>query len=317
MSNNFFFVRVAWMSKYQGVQNDTPHGAGWWVDKNGTGGEVYNFLPVKGKYYGFSRNQDNRTYDLTRVGALKADISINNMTVVFFATNPDYGGQFVIGWYKNATVYKQVQTLETGGRKEFNFYNFNCKIADGTLIEVQDRWLRLPKGPGETNVWYPKTDNKEHQNWLKKLSEYIINPNSPNIKTGRGPYQKDIEKKKAVELAAMDVAWVYFEKRGFVPNNVSNENKGWDLEAVKGSKKVLIEVKGLSGDLGCIELSANEYRNSTLKDYRIAIVSNALDEKPTIEIFKYQSSNNIWCGDKNILRIQEKKSAILTKTINN
>ena len=42
------FLRTAWMKRYQGVnENDIPVGAGWYVNENADGGEVYNFLPIR------------------------------------------------------------------------------------------------------------------------------------------------------------------------------------------------------------------------------------------------------------------------------
>jgi hypothetical protein len=40
------FARVAWMERYQGDDNDTPLGGGAFVEENGTGHEIYNFMPT-------------------------------------------------------------------------------------------------------------------------------------------------------------------------------------------------------------------------------------------------------------------------------
>lgn len=69
MKHNFFFVRIAWMNYYQGVKNDIPKGAGSYVKENQNGGEVYNFKEISGKYYGYSRSQNGRSFDLTKTGA--------------------------------------------------------------------------------------------------------------------------------------------------------------------------------------------------------------------------------------------------------
>jgi len=312
MKHKYFFVRVAWMNKYQGVKNDTPYGAGSWITENGTGGEVYNFLPIKGKFYGYSRNQDGRSYNLSNVGAKKDDEYVDGMTVVFFARNPIIGGQFVVGWYKDSKVFRSLQFIDKG-RHEMNTYTFLTNADNGTLVDTEDRALAMPKGPGQSNVWYPKADNKEHVTFLKKLDAYINNPTpltKKRVKQPR-PYQPDIEKKRAVELMAMDLAWTYFEERDFVMKDVSKENVGWDIEATKDSQKILIEVKGLSGDLISVQLSPNEYKHSTRHNFCIAIVSRALNDEKSIEIFKFNKSQKQWIGEKHILSVKEMISAQL------
>lgn len=315
MKHNFFFVRIAWMNYYQGVKNDIPKGAGSYVKENQNGGEVYNFKEISGKYYGYSRNQNGRSFDLTKVGANKKEENIKGLTVVFFATNPKYGGQYVIGWYKNASIYKKTKEIKDKGRGNENTYNFECKKKDAYLIPTSERSFILPKGPGESNVWYPKMDNLEHVAFVKKLNKYIDNPieTKPTPKPAGRPYQPDIEKRKKVELAAMDMTWLYFEKLGFTLVDVSKENKGWDLEAIKGVKKFLIEVKGLSGGLNSIELTPNEYKNSSRKNFILSIVYNALNESKAIEIFEFNLKQNVWFNDKSVLKIIERVSASLIK----
>lgn len=313
MAHNYFFVRIAWMNKYRGIIDDTPHGAGSFVDLNGTGGEVYNFLPIRGRYYGYSRNQNNRSYDLTKVGGTKNTDQLNNKTVVFFATNPIHGGQYVVGWYKNAIVYKRPIQLLPGGRGEYNFYSFSCKKVDGKLLTPLQRGLALPKGPGETNVWYPKEENPEHQKWLKKLNNYT---NKSKWKyqakhKNRKSIRQDALKKATVEIIAMNLAIDYFEAQGFRVKDVSKANKGWDLEATYGTRTYLIEVKGISSKLGSIQLTPNELKNSMRNKYLIAITSEALTVSPKFEIFVYHKSSNLWIGNQNSLNIIEYNSAIL------
>lgn len=314
MKHNLFFVRIAWMNHYQGVKNDIPKGAGSYVKENQNGGEVYNFKEISGKYFGYSRNQNGRSFDLTKVGANKNEESIKGLTVVFFATNPKYGGQYVIGWYKNASIYKKTKEIKDKGRGHENTYNFECKKKDAYLIPTSERTLPLPKGPGESNVWYPKMDNFEHVAFVKKLNKYIKIPHDlkQNIKPSGRPYQPDIEKRKKVELAAMDMTWLYYESCGFEVVDVSKENKGWDIEAIKGVKKFFIEVKGLSGSLSSIELTPNEYKNSIRKNFLLAVVYNALDDNKKIEVFEFNNNQNVWFSDKSVLKIAESVSATLS-----
>src|SRR5688572_15899646 len=109
------FLRTAWMIHYKGVTKfDKPYGAGSYVKENKDGGEVENFLPVKNRYYGFARIANAKNLRIERLGASQDDNQIKNVTVVYFATNPFTGGQYVVGWYDNATLFRTVQTIHEG-----------------------------------------------------------------------------------------------------------------------------------------------------------------------------------------------------------
>jgi hypothetical protein len=46
---------------------------------------------------------------------------------------------------------------------------------------------------------------------------------------------------------------------GWKVDDVSDQNKGWDLEATKGGATLYLEVKGLSGSQILVELTPNEF----------------------------------------------------------
>ena len=68
-------------------------------------------------------------------------------------------------------------------------------------------------------------------------------------------------------------------------NSFEKDNVGWDLEAVKNKEKLLIEVKGLSGNEVVSELTPNEYAQmkNNIVNYRICLVTNALDKNPKLK----------------------------------
>lgn len=80
------FLRVTWMKRYRGHKSyDAPQGGGKYIDEYGDGGEVYNYLNVSGKAYGYTRPE---TIDIRRIGAPKKADFLENVTVVWFATHP-------------------------------------------------------------------------------------------------------------------------------------------------------------------------------------------------------------------------------------
>ncbi len=300
------FLRVASMRNYKGItKDDYPVGAGSYVNEHSDGGEVYNFLPHNGKYLAYSRMQQGHNIRIERLGATVVDDRIKDVTVVLFATEPSTGGQYVVGKYENATLYRSLQSLRKGARKDHTLYNIECLVKNGTLIPLEDRVFEMPdrmkKGPGQANAWY--VDNyPKRKKFLTDLDNFFKDPkfwierNPKKGKIGR-PRQPDPEVRKKVEYAAMDLVEEYYTNRGYRIDYVHKENVGWDMEAKNGKQTLLLEAKGLSGPFLSIELTPNEYANSqkvaNRKHFRICVVSNALDSKKRkLEIFYFR--NRIW-----------------------
>lgn len=130
------FFRIAWMKEYKGVsKTDIPVGGGSYVAENNDGGETTNYLPINGKVYGYVRLANGISLRIEHLGANKNDDSIKNVTVVFMARDPHKGGEKIIGWYKNAEVFRTI--LETSikqksGRKIH--YHAIASYTNATLL---------------------------------------------------------------------------------------------------------------------------------------------------------------------------------------
>jgi len=306
------FLRIAWMKDYKGITDtDIPKGAGSYVAQNKTGEEIHNFLAQDGKYYGFARIHGGANINITKLGASKEANHINNVTVVFFATNPTYRSQYIVGWYKNATLFKSLQKVKHGNGDIQNYVT-SCKVADGKLLPLKERNYEVT-GPGQTNLWYPQAYLKNDQ--LKKLLTYLNESSSkrkpePKPARGRG-WLIDAELRKKIEVAAMDATADWFEQKGFEISDVHKENKGWDLEASKDKITLHLEVKGTQNNFNGIEVTANEYKNikKKSKSFRLCIVSNALDKKKQqTDVFYFK--DNVWVDDNDqLLSIDEVVSA--------
>ncbi|MDL5512114.1 DUF3883 domain-containing protein [Arenibacter sp. M-2] len=318
--NPILFMRIAWMREYKGVtEDDIPSGAGSYVDENKDGGEVYNFMPHENRLYGYARMQSGRSINIDKLGAKGVNESIEGITVVFISKHPGTGGQYIVGWYKNATVYRTLQNIEHSNRGEHTSYNVLTESSNGKLILADDRVFSIPHGkkgwPGQTNVWYlPKTGK---DSFLSKLKDYMSNPDTWIDRTRKKippltGFQKDLEKRKEIEIAAMVKTAEYFSRRGFEVKDVCKLNYGWDLEAKKGEQTLLLEVKGLSGKFGeyGFDITPNEFAKSkkNRKHFRFCILSYALKLKSQqIDIFYYQ--DNSWRTiDVKQMKIEEIRS---------
>ncbi len=310
------FLRVAWMKRYRGHKSyDSPRGGGKYIDEHGDGGEVYNYLNVSGKAYAYSKPD---SIDIKRIGASIKDDLLENVTVVWFAKNPDLSGQYIIGWFNNATVYKKKQKKNfTNERKGYSEYLVTAKYSDCVLIPENNRDFELfnPE-PGQNFVWFGNehmSDTKLKQVWTYINSRGRILPTLNNKRKSHKAFQQDIEKKKKVEAAAINTAVNYFENKRYRIKDVQSENKGWDIEAIRAGNKLNIEVKGLSGNQFSIELTTNEYTQflKERKNYFLFVVRNALSNKQIINLFRCK--NGRWVDyENNQLYIKEVSTASLS-----
>lgn len=313
------FCNVGWMERYQGLlHGDTIRGGGAYVKKEGRGHEICNFSPYKDVLYGYVQPPGSQI-DIERIGAKSDDNSISGITVVWTATLPS-GGTAIVGWYKEATVFKDFQKFRTippsQSRNHINDgYWVKAPAQQATVLPPDARFFVIPRRQkgfmGQSNVWY--ADSSESAGLVRKVQELIKNGWRIPAGSKKPGNRQDQEKKARVEKAAIRVCCDYFEGLGYKVGSVEKDNFGWDLEAIHGKATLRIEVKGLSGSLCNIELTPNEYQafNRHSNDYRLAVISNAL-EAPVLSICRFSEEQGAWVVDGQegvALEIKVKQSA--------
>lgn len=125
---------------------------------------------------------------------------------------------------------------------------------------------------------------KELYEW-RPGDERVLKPieapdRKPRIRSGQGR-QSDPKKRKAVELRAMNVATEHYKNRGYSVADTSANNP-FDLECTKGDEVVRVEVKGLTGALGMVEVTIGEVLSAREDDCRtdlFVVHSISLKEK--------------------------------------
>lgn len=324
INDNILFARVGWMKNYNGLNGDSIKGGGTYVDKNNIGWEIYNFTEENGVYYGYVRN--GGCIDIHKnFNAQIEDDFLDNIIVVWLANDPNGAGTKIIGWYKNARVYKYYKEPPKNTKRFKNDYdmifeyNIEAHVKDCTLLPIDERIFNIPKaktpgyGIGRANVWYCKGD--KNKNIKKDVVKYINNYKNPKDKSREKLKKKkiNIQRKQKVEQNAIEYVKQYYEELGYDVSSVELDNIGWDLTAIKNEEELYIGVKGLSSNNINIGLTPNEYKymKNNSKNYRLSIVTNALDlDNIKLNIFLYNQENNKW-EDENgdILNINEIISA--------
>ena len=307
-------LNIGWMKFYQGnTINDKLKGGGKNVKKYNVGVEQYNFLNRNNKYYGDVGGLNK--INLSNLNEDNSKNSINKCIIIWVAKNPYLKKTVIIGWYKNAKIFKETQYLNFNGKFSFKFVS---SIKNSFLLPIDERIFQIPRGKGyfgQKNVYY---GNSSGGTELKlKILQYLKNrkveiPNiSKNINNNFKARQLDIEKKFKIEKIAIMKSIEYFQNLGYIVNSVENEKKGWDLEAKNNDNLLYLEVKGLSGSKLNIELTPNEYYNMKKykNQYRICILLNALQINSILEVFSFSFERNKWVYNNKILKIEEKIGA--------
>lgn len=312
------FFNVGWMERYQGLQvGDVIVGGGSYVNDEGRGNEVCNFVEVRGAYYGYVQ-PPGLQIDIDRLGAHPDDEEISGVTVVWTANRPT-GGTAVIGWYRNATVFRSYQKFVRPSKLHrengVDGYWVRTDVSNGNLLSVDERTCEIPRqvkgGMGQSNVWY--ADSPQSAAIVSRV-QVIVGGKHVKIPLPKTSSAKqDQDRKAKIEHAAIKICREHFENMGYLVTSVEKDNLGWDLEAASGKTVLRIEVKGLSGSAFFIELTPNEYVVFSEQSvaYRLAVVTAAL-ENPTLSVCRYSTEQRRWVVEGQMARsleVQTKQSA--------
>jgi 5-methylcytosine-specific restriction enzyme A len=169
------FCNVGWMKYYNGIDGDSIDRGGAY-NNHSIGHEVCNFSNVNGHVYGYV--QPTGQIKLEKLGARKNSASIDGITVVWTA-GPENGGTVVVGWYKNATVYRDAQRIEKPSdmqkKNGVSTYRVVAPFDKAVLLPVEQRDLIIPRavkgGIGQSNIWY--ADKPESQKIVDQVNSLI------------------------------------------------------------------------------------------------------------------------------------------------
>jgi hypothetical protein len=249
------------------------------------------------------------------------------VTVVWIAKSPRDKKNYIVGWYKNATVYRdnEHQRVMRSGDVSIG-YQITAKLEGAhKLLPVDARVFRIPtakeKGNlGQSPVWYGK-DDAFRDSVRKYIQDGLVENKAKS--SGKSPRQPDAELRRKIEQAAIDHATGHYTSPlggNRSVKSVELDGKGWDLEATAADGDVInIEVKGLSGPQIVVELTPNEYAMMKVQRerYVIYILSSALDANKKAHIFRFDSSqssrsNLVWeADDGRVLDIKELLAATI------
>jgi len=291
------------------------------VDEHGEGHEQWNFLPTKGRCFGYVRTINGGDLKLERLGGHPRAKSVDNITVVFTATRPKpTRKRVVVGWYRNASVWRKEQWMPRPNRSKESPWRAVADEQNCRLLGLGERVFEMPPVRGAKvkagrGVRYYDEPVPEAADFVEELRAYIDEretapPPKQNDKRSRSAgRQSDPERRILVEKAAVNRVRQHYERMGYRCTSVEKDNVGWDLEFDRDTSRLrdtpllLVEVKGCSGDAAVVELTPNEFKAMQSKEhrdrYRLAIVTNALGEPPNqqLRILAYRHEIDGWFDD--------------------
>lgn len=272
------FVKTGWALDYEGDEVVGRHAhIGEYNEaherfnfKKAPDGRFYGYIPPMGKKESCPKPKDTEGWLLIFVAARDGD-----------------GPLTVVGWYENASF-----TREYLDRPEYSFGDFEldvhenrysyCLSADkATLIPLHLRtkvcdsahWRRSPiiyvAGNGANDAWREE---------FAEMAKGIVNTPLVDDTTTPKLVFPDAEHRKAVEIAAIDLAKKKFEAEYRITDR-QKDNCGYDLLLVhrEHGEEIHLEVKGTSGALMRFFMSRNEQKYITHPSWRLYMVTNALE----------------------------------------
>ena len=316
-SPRILFANVGWMIHYRGNNtHDQIVGGGSYRDDDKH--EAYNFLPLDGRCYGYVQPNRWKRIKLNRIDKGWDGEELDNVLVVWIAPHPKSAGTYIVGWYKNATVFSEFQYSDSLQRNKYGF-NIVADAKDCTLVPVDKRIFQIPRAVsrgkgflGQSNVWYADSSDKAIQLFRKEVYEYIQAFTSTSRHISKQSLKVDAEARKRVEQAAVSYVTKEYQGVGYKVVSREKENIGWDLDAKKGDISLKLEVKGLAQSEVSVRISENEYNAMAAhkESYRLCVVTNAL-KKPTLITFIWDDVVNAWVSEADpstVLSIELKPS---------
>ena len=290
------FVRVGWMRRYRGQAPDDPkpiRGGAYTQFK--LGHEAYNFEVYRGRLYGYYQPASDQTA-LERIdpAGVGAD-TLQDVTVIFVAKKPDRRGQVVVGWYRNATVYRHMQP-KTPGRASGFGHLCVATASDGVLVPVLNRRFSVVGGKGgigQSNLCYPrKTNGKSKQaSWMKDAFNYVESYAASNAlqepeataeeasiqaaeqaenRAQRQDSACTAAERQAIEDLGMKRAEQHFRKAGWRVEDV-HKTEPYDLHCTKEDESLLVEVKATTSLGETVLITRREAELAQMEDVKSAL----------------------------------------------
>ncbi|WP_188666606.1 protein NO VEIN domain-containing protein [Terasakiella brassicae] len=321
-SQKMVLFRLQWMEDYKGFENiDKPTFEHLFDGSDPH--EAFNFqVENDGCHYGFARISKGDSIHIERLGEVDQDDKghqyVDGVTVIWTAKHPS-GGMVVVGWYRNARVYRDEQYCPDEINRPFKgdaWYRVSANAGDVFFLETELRDKELLKGLGDT--WkqarpFYISEKKKFSKMERKLWKLAQGKTGVSVSKKRKKPVINQERKKEVEEGAIKLVTDEFEKRHYTVESFEDRNVGYDLQAISqdGQEILCIEVKGHGIDTVTADFTFNEYDAITEHqksqfnqgEYVICIVTSVSRPGMKLHEFRYDKKRKGWFDNINGLKL--------------
>ena len=171
MTDKILFCKITPMKYYKGICDDDPAP---YMLQGVHAGEQYNFKPVIEKdgricCHGYFENQE-RNVILENFDKNEKSDSTRNVLVVWCTRYDDFGN-VIVGWYKNATVFRELKRLPDW---HYTIADIENCVLLPEKIRKTEQW-KLPDSIILQQNPYKYANTREIQEYAEKISKQINN----------------------------------------------------------------------------------------------------------------------------------------------
>lgn len=292
-------IKTGWSDDFQGAEVEGAHKH---VRERGFGHEKYNFLKAP-----------NDTYCIY-VPPIREKFAPNpkekqGWLVFHLAKHPKRNGLYLIGWYEDVEFLGGYESRPEYGRKgcalplDNDGEQFGYMARSTNAVQLDP--LATPHVfPGEymkrAPVFYLRGGTKTEP-WRTKLAAQLLAIRKSHGKAGSirpkivadaggSGICADPERRKEVEQKAIDAVMAHYPENKFEVIDKQKAKCGFDLlvrPKAQPDDELHIEVKGTQLKQPHFLMSKNEYAHmlSHPDQWRLAVLTDALAPKPTLEIY--------------------------------
>lgn len=207
---NIIFCHIAWMRRYHGPDEDDQPVSSTPEETAAHRSTIFQFSQFNRKYYGYAPiTGDMPIEELAEVGTDAP--GVKDVTVVWTAVNPETQAHVVVGWYRNAVVYRKRRGLFPTPCN-YRDYNVFCMAEDGCLLDLADRTFSVTPHDLQDYVWVANEEEAAAvtayiDGWHTPSASplYTADELSDSFPDAEGKSIAEMEKMEATAEADLDV----------------------------------------------------------------------------------------------------------------
>ena len=158
---NIMYCNIGEMESYNGTANDSIHGGGSYNDDH-IGHEVNNFTNHNGSFWGFVQSKNDTINIAEHFDCSQNAEYVDDVLVVWVIRK-----RYIVGFYKNARVYKKKQFLPDSFLSERVYLDYNITSNEAIIIPRFERTFEIDYPSVARNTWFGEEDtNKKVENYL-------------------------------------------------------------------------------------------------------------------------------------------------------